>query len=124
MTAPGVRAVMRDQVTGIVPAASSEVALRLMAGMAVRHLPVIVDGSCVGVVHESDLLWHAWATGSGSTLVETLMRPLAPAVPLSAGMREAAAAMVAAGSDVVLVLDGSRIEGILTATDLVRFLAT
>ncbi|PPK67251.1 CBS domain-containing protein [Actinokineospora auranticolor] len=115
--------VMTGQVVGITPDAPVNVALRLMARSAVRHLPVITGERCVGVLHESDLLWHVWASGNDTTPVTQLMRPATPVVGPPTDVRAAAATMAAAVTDVLLVVDEGRLEGILTATDLVRALA-
>jgi CBS domain-containing protein len=53
--------VMVSEVLGIVPAAPLEVALRMMVEAGVRHLPVVDRGRCVGLLHESDVLWRLWS---------------------------------------------------------------
>jgi CBS domain-containing protein len=58
--------VMTPDVLGIVPSAPLEVALRMMVEAAVHHLPVVDRGHCLGVAHESDVLWRLFST-AGST---------------------------------------------------------
>ncbi len=116
--------VMTGDVVAITPDASVGVALRLMARSVVRHLPVISGARCVGVAHESDLLWHAWAHGTDTTPVARLARAVGPVVHPLTELPKAAAAMVAGAADVVLVADGGRVVGILTAADMVRGFAS
>ena len=58
-----------------------------------------------------------------ATPVGLLTRPVA-SLPVSARRSDAARCMDADGIDVVLVTDGQGLVGIVTATDLVRSLAT
>lgn len=117
---PAVDSLMTPRVVAITPDAPLRTALRLMASGDVRHLPVLDGGRCLGIVVETDLV-HAVAVG-GCSVVGPLARPV-PAVPATARRSTAARAMLAGDVDAVLVADGARLVGIVTATDLVRSLA-
>ncbi len=117
---PRVTGLMTTRVVAVTPDAPLRTALQLMAIENVRHLPVLAGDRCTGVVGETDLV-HAVAVG-GPTLAGPLARPV-PAVAATAHRSAAARAMVAAGTDVVLVTDQERLVGIVTATDLLVSLA-
>ncbi|OLR94459.1 CBS domain-containing protein [Actinokineospora bangkokensis] len=122
-TTTPVAAAMSPHVVGIAPNAPISVALRLMAHHRIRYLPVIDAERCLGVLHEPDLLWRAWASGDDGETVRALVRPplcieSADTTPLVA----AAARMAAEASDVALITDRGRIAGILTTADALRHL--
>lgn len=117
---------MTHQIVAIVPEADLSVALRIMAARGVRHLPVLVGARCVGLVLEADvarLLADAHPEpGVPPQRVEDLCRAV-PALEPTASRSAAARSMHAGGIDAVLVTDGERLLGIVTATDLIRSLA-
>lgn len=117
---PPVRDLMTHRLVAIVSEAGPDVALRLMASTGVRHLPVMANRGCVGMVAETDVLR---GLAAGPVSVGDLVRAvplLRPADPRTV----AAARMHAARSDVAVVVDErDRLVGILTATDLIRSLA-
>ena len=116
--------VMTPAVLGIVPAASLEVALRMMVEAGVRHLPVVDRGRCVGLLHESDILWRLWSTGGAtSSRAAAVARSPVVAVATTDDLRTIARRMADAETDAALVVEEGRIVGIVTATDLVRRLA-
>jgi CBS domain-containing protein len=115
-----VTAVMTTRVVAITPDAALCTALQLMADSGVRHLPVVDGSRCLGVVVEIDLA-RAVALG-GPNLIGPLVRPV-PMVPITARRDRAARAVLDGDVDAVLVTDGDRLAGIVTATDLVRSLA-
>src|SRR5262245_53243895 len=101
-----VQQVMTGDVLGIVPSAPLEVALRMMVEAGVRHLPVVDDDRCLGVLHEADMLWRLWSTNGASRLLcRAVMRSPAPCVDATATVRMAARCMAQTASDAVLVLD-------------------
>ncbi len=123
---PPVTAVMTTHLVGITPDAPVSTALRLMAATGVRHLPVLAGRQCLGLVLESDLIrcvaqGEPLAPGS-SLLVGEIARPVEQ-LPVTARRSDAARRMQADTSDAVLVTDGDRLLGIVTATDLIRSLA-
>ena len=124
---PPVTAVMTRDVVAIDAEARLPTALQVMATAGVRHLPVVERGRCLGVLVEADLVrclaQGAAPFGPGVTAtVRQLYRPT-PELPPTARVSEAAGHMSADVSDAVLVTDGGRVLGIVTATDLVRLLA-
>jgi CBS domain-containing protein len=125
---PLISTVMTSRIVGITPDAPVATALNLMASAGVRHLPVLDETGCGEVIREADVVRHL-AAGPGfpvdrtATPVGLLTRPVA-SLPMSARRSDAARCMDADGIDVVLVTDGQGLVGIVTATDLVRSLAT
>jgi len=116
--------VMTSEVLGIVPSAPLEVALRMMVEAGVRHLPVVERDRCVGLLHESDVLWRLWSTAGGTTLrVGAVARTPAVNVVASDDVHTIARRMVDAETDAALVIESGQIVGIVTATDLLRRLA-
>ncbi|WP_300007552.1 CBS domain-containing protein [Pseudonocardia sp.] len=123
---PPLTAVMTRRIVAIVPDAELAVALRLMAARRVRQLPVLDGTRCLGVVLETDVARLLAARrpepGVPAQRVGELCRPV-PALGPTARRSDAARRMHTEGTDVVLVTDGERLLGILTATDLIRSLA-
>jgi len=96
----------------------------MMARAGVRHLPVIDDGHCLGLLHESDVLWRLWSTtAQGRPRSGAVARQPALVVGLGDDVRTAAQRMDDACTDAVLVVDAGRIVGIVTATNLVHLLS-
>jgi CBS domain-containing protein len=123
---PFVGSLMSTPLVAIVPSAPLSVALQLMADRQVRHLPVSEEGRCDTVVVEVDLL-HGLAAEGGPLGVSPLcvrdVSRLIASVPTRARLSEAARRMRVSGVDAVLVADGARLVGIITATDLVKAVA-
>ena len=117
---PIVRTLMTPRIVAITPDAPLHTALCLMASGDVRHLPVLDGPHCVGIVVETDLV-QAVAVGA-APVVGPLARPVRT-LPVTARRSEAARAVLDSGIDAVLVTDGGRLVGIVTATDLIRSLA-
>lgn len=119
-----VHEVMTRDVLGIVPSAPLDTALRMMVETGVHHLPVVDRGHCLGVAHESDLLWRLWSTPGGRPpTVGAVVRNPVLAVRVDDSVRVVARRMVDAGTDAALVLQGGRLAGIVTGTDLLRLVA-
>jgi CBS domain-containing protein len=116
--------VMTPEILGIVPSAPLEVALRMMAEAGIRHLPVVDQARCVGLLHESDVLWRLWSTAGGTTLRSgAVARQPVVNVVASDDVRTIARRMVDAETDAALVTEAGQIVGIVTVTDLLRRLA-
>lgn len=119
-----VKSVMSQRLIGISPDASLELALRAMTQSGVRHLPVVVKGRCLGLLHESDLLWRLWAhPGVPANAGDCSRRP-APVVDLEDDVAHAAMIIDGGGTDAAIVTERGRVVGIITATDLVRIVAS
>lgn len=124
---PPVTTVMSTQIIAITPDAPLATALRLMASTGVRHLPVVDGDRCLGIVSEADLVnclarEPSPLTAATQRPVWQLTRRVSP-IPRSARRSDAARRMHTDGLDAVLVTDGGRLVGIVTATDLIRSLA-
>lgn len=116
--------VMTPAVLGIAPAAPLEVALRMMVEAGVRHLPVVDRGRCLGLLHESDILWRLWSTGGTTpSRAAAVARSSVVSVARTDDLRTIARRMTDAETDAALVVEEGRIVGIVTATDLLRRLA-
>jgi CBS domain-containing protein len=99
-------------------------ALRIMQTNQIRHLPVLADGTCVGLVSETDLLFGLLTRNRGPlpTCGELCHRP-PPTVDDRASRAMAAKTMRESGSDALVVFSGRHVVGVLTAVDLVGSLA-
>ena len=116
--------VMTPDVLGIVPSAPLEVALRMMVEAAVHHLPVVDRGHCLGVVHESDVLWRLFSTaGRRPPTVGAVVRKPPLTVAADDSVPVVARRMVEAGTDAALVLRDGGLVGIVTGVDLLRLVA-
>jgi CBS domain-containing protein len=119
---PPLSSLMTHRLVGITPDADVHVALRLLATSGVRHLPVLADGRCLGMVCERDVVRHlAGPDAPLPTPVARLCRP-APVLGVRDRRSTAAAEMQVVDIDAVLVIENGRLVGIVTATDLVRSL--
>lgn len=125
---PTVAALMTTHLVGITPDAPLSTALRLMATTGVRHLPVLSGTRCLGMVTESDVL-HALATAPSplhaapDIAMAALTRRSVTVAPTDR-RSTAARRMREAGTDAVLVVRTGTLVGIVTATDVVRSLAS
>lgn len=118
------RDVMTPVVLGIVPSAPLEVALRMMVEAVVHHLPIVDGRRCLGVVHESDVLWRLWSTPArGRPPVGVLVRRPPLAVAVDDPVDVVARRMLEVGTDAALVLEHGELAGIVTRGDLLRLLA-
>lgn len=133
-TAYLVRECMTSPVTSIANSANLLEAALLLRRSGFRHLPVVDDDGClVGIISDSDVLRAAPSLLSKiteeeynaifeTTPLERVMsrRPLTvtPATPL----REAAAILIGKKLGCLPVVEGGRLVGILTVTDMLRVL--
>jgi CBS domain-containing protein len=99
-------------------------ALRLMHANQIRHLAVLDDGVCVGLVTETDLLTGLLTRNRGPlpTTGELCRRP-APTVDDRITRADAARIMHQSRTDALVIQAGKHVVGVLTAVDLVRSLA-
>jgi CBS domain-containing protein len=91
----------------------------------IGHLPVIDSGELVGVVSERELdaLRGVEASHAKSMAIREFVRPQPCTVALEASIEDAIRNMVNMRSDCCVVLDGHRMVGILTSTDVMYVLA-
>jgi len=123
---PFVASLMTTPVVAIVPDAPLAVALRLLTSRRVRHLPVVDGSRCLGVLLDTDIA-HLLAYSPRPTNVPSLyvadVCRTAPEVHPRDRRSTAAARMRDSNVDFALVMDGDRLVGIVTSTDLVRSIA-
>src|SRR5690349_21734537 len=94
------------------------VASQIMRWAGVRHLPVVENERVVGVLTARDLLRHQ-AEGVGEGPVRTFMSANPELVGPDDQVATACALMVARKIGCLPVVDGGKLVGILTTTDVV-----
>ncbi len=110
----------------IAPSATLAEAREMMVGAEIRHLPVIDQGRCVGMLSQGDLYAAEafLAADPDQTLVEQAMAQdlyrVGPQTPLA----EVAKTMVERRIGSVLVEENGRLKGLFTNTDACKMLAT
>ncbi|QUQ64048.1 CBS domain protein [Kutzneria sp. CA-103260] len=102
------------EVPAVAPETDVATVIRLMRRMGVRHLPVVEQRQCVGLVGEREL---AGATGPDD-LVGLLCRRPAPCVPPDADRRRIDEQLCREHADALGVLDGVRFVGLLEGDQL------
>ena len=101
------------------PDASVHAAARRLDSGEVSALLVRLGGERLGLLSDSDLRgWLARGEDAGEAHVSSIARTPVPTVPVGQLAVEATVDMLAAGSEHVAVLDGARVSGMLSATDL------
>jgi predicted transcriptional regulator len=107
------------RVVAVHPAADAFAALTVMRRNEVRHLPVVVDDRCVGLLTETNLLRGLASSSSADELtVAALCHQPAPAVPAGSSLQTMAVTMVASGADAVLVVNRGVMVGMVTGSDV------
>ncbi|HVS18509.1 MAG TPA: CBS domain-containing protein [Planctomycetota bacterium] len=111
------------------PESTLEQAMNLMDVHDIRHLPVVAGGRLVGVVSNRDLLeatgwirngvWHASGPGAPRHL-SAILRPSPTTLAPDDSVVTAALEMSLRRIGCLPVLDGGRLVGIVTETDLLR----
>jgi len=129
-----VRDIMSEQIVTISSDDSLSTVEDIMTLGGVRHMPVVRGGQLVGVVSERDLLRASLSnlSGFGSEqrraflqVVEIKRVMSTPPVTIGPGASVEEAALVMAERKIgcLPVLDGSRLVGMLTETDVLRYFA-
>jgi CBS domain-containing protein len=93
------------------------VAGQIMRWAGVRHLPVLEDGAVVGVLTARDLLRHR-AEGDGNGPVRAFMTARPELIGPDEDLAAACALMVARKIGCLPVVEGGKLVGILTTTDI------
>jgi CBS domain-containing membrane protein len=99
----------------------------------IRHFPVMDGERLAGVIGQADLLHASMASlvrqrgessrdALGTVLVKNVMKPAITATPDTL-IHEAAQIMVERGVECLLVLEGEKLVGLVSRTDLLRELA-
>ena len=110
----------QPSVISIGPSEELSKALGLMATYQISHLPVIEDGVLVGSL-TGELLMKELTTSKGHRKVEQFMGPPLPTVEVDARIMLPGA--IVSGTGAVAVVDGTRVVGMITTTDVIRYLA-
>ncbi|WP_214411752.1 CBS domain-containing protein [Sphaerisporangium fuscum] len=120
--------VMSRMLITVKPDESPLMAWELMRRGGIHHLPVVDSRSrVVGVLKQADIAEH-WSGGPAEQskvgVGRLLARRRCPHVPPDASISEVAAMMIDLDVDVVPVIgDSQRLEGLITATDVLRAVA-
>jgi len=100
-------------------------AYELASRAGIHHIPVMApDGRCLGVLGLDELrVWSIGPLGQSRPPVGDLIDRADARVTPTATLQEAANVMSAHHTDVVLVVDGDRLVGLLTWRDIVGWVA-
>jgi CBS domain-containing protein len=132
---------MTRGVVTIQPETTIEDAMRMIILKRMRRLPVIKDGVLVGLVTSSTLLNYlrgeAFRILTTGDVNEVLQKPLKVMLSnesmqyrrpltfsLNVRISEVAKKMIERNYGAALILDGGKLEGIITERDLIKFLCT
>lgn len=119
-----VRCAVRLTVLGIAPDTELEVALQLMTRSNSRHVPVVANRRCVGLLNESDILWTMSAhLPTRFTAGDCCRRP-APMVDIDDTVGRAAEVIDGGGLGGAVVVEHGQVAGIITEADIVRLVAS
>jgi acetoin utilization protein AcuB len=99
----------------------------------VRHFPVLDGDRLAGIINQDDLLHASMASllrrpkeppraALGTVTVKEVMKPATTVAP-ETRIRDAARDMVDRGIECLLIMDGNKLVGLVTRTDLLRELA-
>jgi CBS domain-containing protein len=123
---PDLRVVSAHPIVGIDPTTPVETALQVMIARDIRHMPVVDGARCTGLVTEGDLLRGVAAERGPlgrTTLRVSDVAGRAVTLPAGARLSDATVLMAREHVDAILVMTEGRVGGIVTATDVVRFVA-
>jgi len=129
-----VRELMTPNVVTIGPSASGHEAVEMMAKNTMRHLPVVTsDGNVAGMLTDRDIRHHLFRpevfAEVGNVDVQSLLKKVTvsemmswPAVTTTpeTSITDAAAQLRRSRVGSLLVVEGDRLRGIITETDLLR----
>jgi cystathionine beta-synthase len=121
-----VRDLLAGRPSKVVTATTDEKVFRVVEKLKehdISQLPVVENGALVGVISEADLLKHMMSgthriVEPVGSIVKRDVRTVTPQTSLAA-----VSAAFAAGRDMVVVLDGSSIAGVITRIDLIDYFA-
>lgn len=126
---------MYTDVVTVAPTATVRELARLLWRNAISGAPVVSDGKVVGLVSSTDVLWLAdrmegdpahsffdW-TGLDRYMVADIMTPDVFGVAPTAGLEELRAFFVRTGVHRAPVLEGGRLVGIVSLTDVLGIVA-
>lgn len=120
--------IAQTDVTTVAPDAPLAHVLHLLNRKGVRHVPVVEDGQLVGVISDRDVKAAlALSLGPGGAAACSTARQIMTRDPITIApmfpVEEAAGVMIANRISCLPVVDGGRMIGIVTETDLLRLLS-
>jgi CBS domain-containing protein len=115
--APQIAALMTRHPIAIGPNESVEVAATLMRSCRVRHLPVLEDGTLVGILSVRDVLAAEGTPRVGAVMSQAPVETIAPDASVTEGVER----LLSRHISCLPVLSEGRIAGIFTATDALAF---
>jgi len=117
-----VRDVMVTDLVTVGPTATARGAYKLMRDRRFRHLPVLSGGRLIGILSDRDLRPVLLSPGLARARVAELMSEELTTVAPEASVEEAASLLVVKRIGCLPVLEGERLVGIVTETDLLAVL--
>ena len=111
-----------------------DVAEDIMNLRRIRHMPVVDEGSIVGIVSQRDLFRSALVTALGfgrktqtavikTIKIKEIMTEHVITISPDASVKEAARMMIDKKIGCLPVVDGENLVGLLTETDILRYFA-
>jgi len=117
-----VRDVMSTELVTIRPAESARRAYEIMRDRRIRHLPVMEHNRLVGILSDRDLRPILLSPGlTGASVAELMSEALTTIAP-DASVEDAASLLVVRKIGCLPVVEGDRLVGIVTETDLLAVL--
>jgi acetoin utilization protein AcuB len=117
-----VRDVMSTDLMTVTPQEDARRAWELMRDRKIRHLPVMENGRLVGVLSDRDLRGVLLSPGLAGAAVSELMSERPITITPDAAVEDAASVLVARKIGCLPVVEGERLVGIVTETDLLAVL--
>lgn len=118
-----VKDVMKTQVVIAKPDANVKEAAKIMTDLDIGCLVVLEKDKIVGILSETDILKKIVAQGADAekTKVEDIMTKDVVTIDMDKGVEEAAELMVGKKLKRLPVVNGSKLVGIITSTDLISY---
>jgi len=117
-----VQEIMNPTVLSVAPDLDAEAAWQKMKAARVRHLTVMERGLLVGILSERDIGGTRGASVRKNRMVVELMTPHAVVARPATTVKEAANLMRGHVIGCLPVLDGGKVVGMVTTTDLLELL--
>ena len=117
-----VREIMVTDLVTVGPQQSARHAYQLMRERRCRHLPVVADGRLVGILSDRDLRPVLLSPGLAEARVQELMSESLTTIDPDTPVEDAASLLVVKRIGCLPVVQGERLGGIVTETDLLAVL--
>jgi acetoin utilization protein AcuB len=117
-----VRDIMVTDLVTVGPQETARSAYKLMRDHRFRHLPVVAEGRLVGILSDRDLRPILLSPGLARARVAELMSERLTTIGPDTPVEEAASLLVVKKIGCLPVVDGARLVGIVTETDLLAVL--